>query len=213
MSEGKIKEIRNEGKDKIISSCRQLDGLTMKCTAHILNIFGAKHYQSHWVCMRLLTFDLCPPQHGQALQHASGAEAEVLRVLPRKGAEGAAPQPDDEDDGPGGGDDDNDGDDDEEQSQVADPLLVLQPFTGEDPSRQESQSPQEYSHAEEHCGKAGVTLPLVGLMAITSLVLVLLLVLVLVLTVFSLSLCREPSASPSGKQQVSFSTCSSPVHL
>lgn len=46
------------------------------------------------------------------------------------------------------------------------PLLVLQPFTGEDASQQESQSPQEYSHAEEHCSRAGVTLPLVGLVAI-----------------------------------------------
>lgn len=55
--------------------------------------------------------------------------------------------------------------------------LVLQPFTGDDTSRQESQSPQEYSHAQEHCGRAGVTLPLVGLVVITTLVLVLLLLL------------------------------------
>lgn len=54
-----------------------------------------------------------------------------------------------------------------DQSQVSDPLLVLQPFSGEDASRQESQSPQEYSHAEEHCVRAGVTLPLVGLIALT----------------------------------------------
>lgn len=54
-----------------------------------------------------------------------------------------------------------------DQSQVSDPLLVLQPFSGEDASRQESQSPQEYSHAEEHCVRAGVTLPLVGLVALT----------------------------------------------
>lgn len=54
-----------------------------------------------------------------------------------------------------------------DQSQVSDPLLVLQPFSGEDASRQESQSPQEYSHAEEYCVKAGVTLPLVGLVALT----------------------------------------------
>lgn len=51
--------------------------------------------------------------------------------------------------------------------QVSDRLLVLQPFHGEDASRQESQSPQEYSHAEEHSVRAGVTLPLVSLIALS----------------------------------------------
>ncbi|XP_075867708.1 mRNA cap guanine-N(7) methyltransferase [Nelusetta ayraudi] len=39
-------------------------------------------------------------------------------------------------------------------------MMALEPFSGEDASRQESQSPHEYSHAEEHCVRAGVTLPL-----------------------------------------------------
>lgn len=53
-----------------------------------------------------------------------------------------------------------------DKMQVSDALLVLQPFPGEESSRQESQSPQEYSHAEEHRVKAGVTLPLVGLITL-----------------------------------------------
>lgn len=50
----------------------------------------------------LLSSPLCLCQHGEALQHASGVEAEILRVLPGEGEEGAPSQPHDEDDGSGG---------------------------------------------------------------------------------------------------------------
>lgn len=43
-------------------------------------------------------------------------------------------------------------------------LFVFQPFPGEDGGRQAADSSGEYGHAEGHCGRAGVRLPLVGLL-------------------------------------------------
>lgn len=46
-------------------------------------------------------------------------------------------------------------------------LLYFQPFPSEDGGRQATDSREEYCHAKEHCGRAGVKLPLVGLMTRT----------------------------------------------
>lgn len=49
-------------------------------------------------------------------------------------------------------------------------FVVFQPFPGEDGGRQEADGSEEYSHAKEHCGRAGVRLPLVGLLTAYSLI-------------------------------------------
>ncbi len=52
------------------------------------------------VCVRVcVCVCVCVYQHGKALQHASGVEAEILWGLWRQSEEGAASQPHDEDDG------------------------------------------------------------------------------------------------------------------
>lgn len=43
-------------------------------------------------------------------------------------------------------------------------MFVFQPFPGEDGGRLAADGSGEYGHAEEHCGRAGVRLPLVGLL-------------------------------------------------